>query len=1098
MANDLLKYPALDISAGIDTQATDFVPNFALDPASKNLTTGINQGQAPRYGMSPIPAHSNLDQVELVAGTSSQRGLRASEQTGDEAEVFVERQKFLGVAPLTIGSYDDLTVKGNMFLWLLSDFENGVDTTLSANANCTFTDTPDPIFKYKFDMGFGFSNNIWAQMEDAPLGVVGWRSPLISKIAAPNSSGLTSVEWTRQFLKLEPDVFYASSATIAVSGNKWKQEWMIGDAVGNGSVIDTFSGNFVSIFSTSSNGTWPAGISPSWNLRDYKRNNRSLVFYNLTLNDLMYKFVYSSYPVTDGTYFPTFNQDNAASNYSVASPASLAIQNDRGAPYVPEDITFILLQDPEGFCDSSYRLVLCAAKKPYGFFVQDWQRDTEGRNIQLAPLIDRLQKPICQTTTALPATPHSYYSEDGVQVSTCFTYWPPYATGVALPTEASLSKTSITQHVALGPVDSGVLRAKTDYEFTFSVFDKQLGIETNVGAPAKFRTGDVDFVALSLFRDRKDGGSSKWLQTLPYIQDIPVRANYWTVQGDADLVNVPWINFLEIRFYYRPLGSNDWLPALFIDASKLWFYPDFQVLWACQGDVAGLPGGAPGAFNDYSFLPNDQYTCVVNYKARAFWFSQNNAVFSLRNNPFAYPLRNSFPAPTGGFKGAIIHTYRGQSEQESRLVIFGQKETYIGKFTGLLTSMPVVVSPETIAEFEVEGSDFNVETWTSITSFSHRSAVVADGDLYWWGPEGIFIDDGVGNPTRMSGSLEPLIFSLYDEALVDEIHCTYDDKIKEIVWFYPPKEDNTKTKGIRFNVDTEEFFFDEYDCKIDWAARVSTNNPGVTQKTNGLRTIASIREDRNALVQRGVFLDQINRSGDYAPTKELLVKSVANGTTALRKVLTLDSGISVGALSTIAVGDYIASQQYTSYTQIAGVLDFIAKVVSVNTGTKTITIQLPENTGFLAQASLATANFFPVWHAKKATSGLNGIPWTMRTKYWTPLGPNYSGFFHWCYMQFKYLKWLKVDPTTFRLSYKTPASLGGFIGDTLEFSDNSDGNCQIFHALRPRDPLTGGNNQGQAIKLDLSGVHIGEAWVLQYLELQATLESGNTLKQFQG
>lgn len=1100
MANSLDKFPAVLGESGINTQDSDFTAELELTGETKNMTSGIHQGLGPRFGMSPIPAHSNKDTQEILSSSSNLRGLRASEETGDELKYFVERRKFLGVIPIAIGSYDDLTLKGNMFLWLLTDKEDGTTESLSGVANCTWFDPSlgNNTYTYQFDMGYGFANNMWAQMDDATYtGLVGWLSPLISRVAAPNSGSLTAQEWTRQFLKFDESLYHVSSAVIAVSGNKWQQEWYYGKAITQGSASTAPTTNFLY---RDTNTVYPMGISPSWNQRDYKKNNRDLTFWAIAGPgfQLMRKYVYSSYPVDETTFIEDFNQDLSTANYSLNGVASVEIPNDRGAAYNAGLVESCLMNDPEGFCDSSYRMVLIAGKKPYGLIMQDWQRDVEGKNVQIAPLTDRLHKPKTRTTNAFPFVGPVEYTENGVQKSTCFTNWPAFSAGTALAsvpyTGTAPNWTNVTQHVMLGPANSGILRANTVYEFTYSVFDKQFGTETNVGEPAKFQTGSADFVALSLYRDARNG-SGKWEQYLPAASGggLPISEQNWLIFGSST-ENPVWANYLDIRFYYRELGTYDWLPALFIPLTALLYYPDHQVLYACQGDVAGVPGGQPGGFNDYSFLPEDQYDCVVNYRGYAFWFSKTNAVYSLRNNPFAYPLRNSTIAPTGGFKGAIVHTYRGQSEQESRLIIFGGKETYIGKFTGQPLKMPVVVSPGNIAEFDLQGSDFNVETWTSITSFSYRSAVIADGDLFWWGPEGIFKDNGVSNPLRISQDLEPDLFDYYDQSLTDEIFAVYDDRAKEIHWFYPPVDDNTVTHVIIYDIESGQFFRNEFDCKIDWATRIATNNPTVTQKTNTTRTVLGVRENSSATIQRGVFYDYLNRAGDYAPTKELLVKAVASGSSSSQKVLTLDSGIDASILGTIVANDYITFQQVEKYTTSTA-NDFIAKVVSVDTAAKTITVNLPDGAVLPNLVSLAQKFCFPVWHAgaNGLTQGLNGIPWTLETKYWGPKGPNYFGIWQWLYLFCKYKAWPKIDPAYLNIAYRTPSG-GDYITDRSTFVDNSDSNFQLFHALRQGFL----NNQGQAIKFKLSGIHIGEEWVLQYLELQGEGELGNVLKMYQG
>lgn len=1104
MPNPEIKaFPAGEFfESGIDNYNPDFTARIALNDTSYNTSSGINRGLGPRYGMSPIPGQSNNEVVSAAPHLiDDQRGLRASEAAGDEDTQFVNRQKFLGIVPLTVGSYDDLTVKGKTFLWLLSDFENATTEPLSAVPNTErFIVTGE--MKYSFELLYGFPNNMWAQMKDTGQ-LSGYMSPLIRTIGYGNTSTLTPEEFTRDFLSLNPDVFYCSSATLAVSGQKIPMQWTHGIKVNDGTATETATANF---WVRATGTTYPMGISPSWNIGDFKKNNRDLVFFNLGFVNtgvigyrLIQKYVYSNYQVTSGTFVPAFNCDTSVSNYNLSGASSLQILNDAGSPFNAPEVGSVLMFDPDGFCDSSYRAVLVAAKKPYAFIIQDWLRDSVGRNVQTVSLIDRLHKPKCVTTIAYPPDTPSYYCEDGCQVSSCFSFWPNYD-GSALPKVSSLTMTAPGRHVALGDAGSGILRANTIYEFTFSVYDKQFGVETNVGEPATFMTGNDDFVALSLYIDQQTAGG-EWKQLVPVAAtDIIIDEQYWTVDG-APTDNPAWANYLEFRFYYREVGTNEWLPALFIDAAKFWYYPDHQILWACQGDAIGVPGGQPGGFTDYSFLPDDQYTCTLYYKGRAFWLSQNNLVFSLQNNPFAYPLRNSAPAPTGGYKGAIVHTYRGQSEQESRLVIFGEKETYIGKFTGIMFQQSVAVSPGVIAEFDVDGSDFKVETWTSITAFSHRSAVVADGDLYWWGPQGIYLDDGVGNPRKISDRLEPDIFDLYDQALTDEIHCIFDEKTKEIIWFYPPVDDNTITHAIVYNVGTGQFFLDRFDCKIDWATRIDTSNPGVTTKTCGLRTILGIRKDATEKIQRGVFFDQINRAGDYTPGKELLVKTVADGSSPRRKLLTLDNGFDPTNFATIAVGDYIAIQQYERYTRTT-LENMITKVTATDVNAGTIEVLYPDGVTWPNYTPVNSHAYFPIWHAANAgggvmAQGLNGIPYVIESKYWMPAGVNFFLFWLYWYGFFKYESWAKIDPASFLLGYKTPSG-GPMTEDRCYFADNSDSNFQIYHPLRLVEPTTGAHSGGQAIKFKMSGVHIGDEWVLQYLQMDATEEAGQVLKMYEG
>lgn len=1100
MANDLIKHSAGVIENGIDVFNPDFNPRLVLAATSYNMMTGINRGTGPRYGISPIPGHSSKDTTTTANG----RGIRASElSTGSNLNVFIDRRKVFGIVPIVIPGYSDFTTQGTLFVWLMGDLYNSGSNyyAISASPNVVYTDggaSPNT-FAYTFDISYGFNPALWAQpLNDGfTNNYTKYLSPVVRRLPQSNPSDETVDSFAQKFLKIDSGIYYTSIASISVSGKKIPQQWVFGTKIATGSSTTTATANMNYLTISS---TYHASllIPSSWQKGNYAKTARSLTFYNIDNFALARTFIYDKYMVDSSTFVATLNQNYTTANYSVSGTPT-SVNNLRGAAFTAANVDHVLLHDPEGFCENTYSLVLMAAKGAYGFFLQEWDRDFTGRNVQIAPIRDRFHKPVTRETQAGNGVA-GQYTENGVPVSTCFDQWPVFVDGTASCSTYSTAAANGTNHfffsndgsANLGP--KGVLRALTTYEFTFSIFDKQLGIETNVGAPAKFRTGIVDYTAISLGADVYSGGA--YQQNCLALNDAnaPIQTNYFQ-RYDGTSYTYNWMmNYLELRFYYRPQGTFEWLPALFIDAAKYFFWTDYKAFWACTGDIAGLPGGQPGGFIDYSFLPDDQYDCVVTYKNRSFWLSNKNMVFSLANNSFAYPLRNSVPAPTGGFKGAIVHTYRGQSDQESRLVVFGQKDTFIGRFTGEFIQQPVQVSQNTIASYDVDGSDFRLEAWTSITAFSHRAAVVADGDLYFWGPQGVYKDDGVGNPRKISDSMEPDIFTLYDQSLTAEIHCIYDEKTKHIIWFFPPAGANTLSYALTYEIATGQFFIDRFKCKIDWAQRIQTNNPSITQDTNGLRTIIGSRKSSAESIQRTYFFDQLNRSGDWSPERELLAKSVSAGATSDLKVLAFDSGLDATNFATIAVGDYIAVQQFRKYTGEATGSDMIAKVYAINTGASTLTLQIPD--GAVLPVCTPTERFyFPIWHKAASGDGLNGIPWVWETKYWMPQGINYQGLWLYLYIFAKYTTWLKRGtPNQFNIGYRTPTS-GAMITDVVTMLDNSDTNFQLFHALKKTETV---NNQGQAIKFKLSGSHIGEEWMLQYLEAHGVEEAGNILKRFQG
>lgn len=1088
MPNDLQKIPGGVIEMGVDTFTPDFAGKLVLAPTSKNLTTGINQGTGPRYGISPIPGHSTKDVVTAANG----RGLRSAElSSGSALDVFNNRYKFLGIAPISVPDYTTPTSQIQLFLWLIADLVSS-KYPLTATPNAVFTDggAAANTFAYNSDISYGFYNPVWDQVKgDGAVFTdqeASFLSPVMRRVAGSNPSNQNAQDFMKNAMQVDSGTFYCSSAVISVSGRQIPMKWFIGNKVANGDATNTATANFVFLTISGFVRVGLGGICPAWNLGNFRTSIRPLVFYNIASQQLIRTYSYDAYQVASTTYVATYNQNYSTSNFSLSGASSTQTANTRGAAFVAANIGQVLMRDDALTCDSSYTIHLVAAKKPLAYVIQPWERDFTGRAAQAVSLTDRPFSPKLIATIDDAA---GLYKENSVVTQTCWSYWPSFTTGTGLRTNASAANAAAL-HLSLGAPGSGILRKSTVYEFAYSIFDKQLGIESNVGKPAKVQTGGTDdFIAISMLRDVVTAGVFQ--QYCPVFNSSPQNISDWAQNdGTYGYLSLPF-NFLELRIYYRPFGSFEWLPALFIDMAEYAYYPDYKIQWACTGAIPALPGGQPGAFVDYSFLPDDQYDCVVNFKNRAFWLSPKNLVFSLQNNPFAYPLRNSAPAPTGGFKGAIIHTYRGQSEQESRLIIFGQKETYIGRFTGIFQQMPVAVSPDVIASYDVDGSDFTIEPWTSITAFSHRAAVVADGILYWWGAQGIYRDDGVNVPTKISTSIEPNIFDLYDQSLTAEIHCIYDEKTKDIIWFYPPRDANTKTYAIAYDVQSEEFQFEEFDCKIDWATRISTNNPGVSQKTNGLRTIIAARKTSAETIQRGYFFDQENRSGDMRPETELICKSVTT-VSATSKTLAFDSGLDATNFATIAVGDYIAVQQFKKYTGQSTGDDIIAKVTAINLITPSLTIQIPSGS-VLPAVTLTERAYFPIWHKAANGQGLNGIPWVWESKYWMPNGPDNFMIWHYLYLFFKYTTWKKIDPITFAVAYRT-ATGAAMISDTCRFRDNSDTNFQLFHALR----LGQDNSIGQALKLKLSGTHIGEEWALQYLEAHVMPQDGNYLKQFEG
>jgi hypothetical protein len=612
------------------------------------------------------------------------------------------------------------------------------------------------------------------------------------------------------------------------------------------------------------------------------------------------------------------------------------------------------------------------------------------------------------------------------------------------------------------------LRKNTVYEFAFSVYNKVLDFEVNVGSPAKIQTGADDFVSISIWRDQKVVGV--WKQRSRGLKP--------PTEGFGGQ------NYSELRIYYRAEGTFEWLPALTIDGARWAHDPNKKVLWACQSAIASLPGGQPGAFVDYSPLADDQYKTVLVFQNRVFWISDKSMTFSLRGNAFAYPARNYIAIPSGTFRGAIAHAQPGETEQRGRLIVFGSKENYIGRFTGARSVAPIQVSPDTIAEFEVDGSDFTLEPWTSVTAFSSRAACIADGELYYWGPQGIRYDNGSDLPDNVSRDIQPWIFTAYDPAQTDRIHCTYNEHTHEIIWFYPPKvaDPDFPMHGLSYNVDTGRFLPLKFAADIDWSQKLNIQNGiGVA----GERLVVGARADAASDIQRAYFFDSRCRSGDMRPTTELMVKEIA--TQGSYKRLTLATGYDSGQFATIAVGDPMCFDQFADYSGDSTATNCFVKVAAIGAGY--LDVEVPAG-AVVPDMTLSRANYVPIWHM-----GLNGIAWQIETGYWMPGGSSYHGIwlYLWLFAKIRLLK--SVDPQTIEIAQRTmtSASLDEAAMD-VALADNCDGNWQLYHSLAYGD----GNINGQAIRFRFAGTHLGSEWVLQYLEAHANEEDGNVLKQFEG
>lgn len=1071
MANELLKFPAGIMDKGVDIYGPKFRSDLVLDLETYNVTDGKSQGIGIIYGKSPLPGHSD---AETPTGDRT-NNIRYSEGTSNPTRGLTRRHRIFKVIPVTLGDPSDLTKTYQYFAVLVSKVSTltgaGSDEYLDLILLSDYTENSGPTYFYERQRTLysGLHPSTWEALPDPTL---------TSELLFENQSSDDKLLNYFRYDKTKP---YISSTILTVSNKKIPMKWMVGRTATTAIGVMPDWVNLWNFETVVGDPTWPrvfCGL-PSQNRKNAATSTRTITVYgidafmafadgwvlNFNLNDDPTAIqAGTGYSITDEHYDLTAM--NVESTFAGSGGASIVA----------------VINDPECFTESGYQAILACGDKPVAALLQDWVYEDDGKVPQWVDLTEKVLFP--------HIVKNSTYDENATPKSSCFKNWPDFVRGTVM-TNSTLGGPAL--------IAGGILEANTSYEITFSLYDKRINFETNVGDPVKVQIGATGSLAICLANYAASSATStlfyNWASVADSFIDFPFL--------DFDLIGLveaseydKYMNYLEYRFYYRVEGSFEWLPAGNFDAAELWFRPNpelFAII--CKGATAGLPGGQPGGFNDYSPLPKQRYRCVVNYKNRAWWVSSTSIFFSYENNIFAYPTRNAITAQTGEFLGALVHNYPGEAEQTSRLIIFATNAIYVARFTGARSTQAVQISPVTVAEFPVDASDLAIDLWTTVSAFSERSAVVAEGILYYWGSQGIHRDNGTDTPEKISKRLEPDIFKIYDPTKTDEIFCSYNTATKEIAWFYQPRTaDATYPRHVlTYNIESDQFLFGKTSSLVDDVYSVdfkNTDHPELSAQ----RTLVNVRKASDSTIQHPYFFDLRNESGDMAPKTEFVIKSISTPTSGQRR-LTLATGYDATNFATIVAGDYIALNQTKAYaTSLTDGDSMIAQIAAISTGSGYLDIILPTGGDLDSSATLTYDKYFPIWHKARAGAGLNGIPWQIKTGYWLAAGVNNALIWQWIYMLLQYSAWPKpTGVNTFDFSYRTPSG-GDFISDTVRFVENSDGAMQLFHALRQGHL----NNQGQALKMILSGIHIGEPWVLQYLEAQATIESGNTLKQYQG
>ena len=1117
MPNDLLKATAGSVDIGVNIYTADLGPELNLDLDSVNLTSGIYRGIGPRVGMQTLPGHAHNEPLASNANNT----LRQAEESiaaPNDARCLNLRYSIFNIFSFKLAKYDDINTEITVYAWLMSSQGRNASqipqinkTNLSLFLNCTYAPSADPVsqqFMYSDDFRDGFHPpQGYGASKIFPLTIGSnffWWNPINQFVETiGTSSSVTKAQGADTLLTITENTNYVKSINVSYSGRIVPMEFCVGDTAGSTPSatrapdigFSKYPGNLSDNYGFRYGG---AGVPSSIQKGNYRNSARSFRVYAIGAQDFVN--APSNYVATYDVFVtqanmpnvlkPTFNYPDAAPgayNADFSGITATLLAGPVGAGSYGS-IKSALCQDYFGFTSSAFKAVLSAPGKAVCWVIQDWIRSTDGTLCQVVDLTSHSFGPPLGTNNP---TGGDTYRENGIAKATAFNRWPNYIdnTPLAPAYGVSLSPTA----------GSGIFRANTTYELAYSYYNKRLDYETNVGGPVKFNTDTVDFIALQV--TNTTGGTRPGIPR--YTQSEGAGILFWEygnfqAQTMKGILNLE-INFTEIRFYYRVFGSFEWLPLYQVDAAKWWFYPEFinpsvpgSGLLFGETPIASLPGGQPGGFVDYSKLPNLDYNCVLTFQDRIWWFASDSVNFSLRNNMFTYPVRNSISCRTGNFEGGMVHNYPGQAQQSSRLLIFGTKEVYVARFSGVLNTSPVQVSSDTIGEYPVDASDLVVDTWTTNTAFSYRSAVVAEGLAYWWGPSGVYRDNGVDTPKKISLKIEPNLNDVYDVADTKNINCSYDETTKEITWFYKPKDaTSTETAAITWNIIDESWLLQSFGGVVDnvFPVRIETD-----LGTAGVRNIMVSRADRTDKVARAYFYDGKTRGcADIYPKRDFVVKEISTPITGRRR-LTLAVGYDPTNFATMQIGDLIALKNVRNYAPaIALAEDMLCQILGVNTGSGYIDVKIPVGAQIDASATLTQGTYFPIYHKTQNGVGLNGFEWRFKTTHWLPFGINFFANWLWLYILHK-IKLAKNDGTeTYELGYRSVTS-GDFIYDTVVYKDNSDGHWQLYHPFRVGET----NNQGQTLKMDLRGIQIATDLVIQFLEAHCTEQTGNDLKQFEG
>jgi len=1046
---------------GISLYASAIDVNLSWSSEVFNVTSGLHQGVGPRYGLSPMPGQFSRI-VPVSPGTNN---FARSEGTAGLGLKYREKLFAIYYSPNLKCYY---AVVG-----LLRDGKLSFDVVYSSYreaALTTYSLPSDTIIS-----GWSPSGYIERPIVGSPT-----RAFRIGEYLPWPKAVMYRTDFQDYFTGV--DANFIASACLNVTGKNVAYQWMLGSVT----VIPTATATPNVVFgnttlAVASTAPVRLGVSTRFNVASQRVKDapRVIRYYPLTNNGYVVSNMEYTAQITDASISATPGLGQAQVYAQLTSGVTRL-----GSNTAYNTVSNVLVFDTTMTTSSKRDVVMICGTTPMAAVFQEGINNPDG----LAPRYFDLTS-TASSLRSIGMDSTFYNIKDSVLLPG----------GVMFTVDKN---------------SGGLFEWAIPYDIGVAFYNKPLDYESNVKNIKnfqEFKPADSEN-NFSLKISSTTFGQNMWYQyqttsfvSLPFdFTDTSSKAGYPVGQGLS-------INDYSYRFYYRLAGIGEWLPLEEYDAAYLWFIEASE--FPAASAVGKIPtarttGGSPSQFQDYSPLPKLPYFQVISFSQRAFWFEGGSFRFSGSTHEFHYPTRNIIDSATGEWTGAMVFTRQNDVAAQSVLIVFSEQASYLCQFTGDFQTQVVRVSAKEVGEFTVDGSDFTIDILSDLTAFSHRSSVMAEGEAYWWGPQGITYFGGTGAPTVISLTLESdneedSIFNLCDPDTYKEVQGVYSPLTSEIIWFYTPAtpDPDFPTHVLCFNTESRKFMRGRMPCQIDNAQNVDIGGSNYAPKSEGTRMVLYARETAVSGVQSPILFDRKNPQADMVPGNILAVSTVTEPTPGTRRLALATGSLALSAAG-IVTGDYLLIAGVQKYAPaLTGTGDFIAKITAVTLSPDSLDIILPEGAAMNAAFTATSATSFPVYHRGLETKGLHGIPWVVDTNFWLPNGLINAYVWQYIHFLFNYLGIPQpsdpFDPAYAKLARITFQNrtlvCDGPSTSELKLSNNSSDHCQIQHRVKNENRSA----NGQALAMRFSGIAFGDPWTLEYLEAQCILERGFTIKEFQ-